>query len=65
MFACISFSFFTDTLLVWCMLVGGLSDEIKKLACIGKVTKTFVFTSGTRAVLIMLISPGFLVFVNV
>jgi hypothetical protein len=36
----------------------------KKLACIGKVTKTSGFASGTRVVLIMLISLGYLVFVN-
>jgi hypothetical protein len=29
MVACISFSFFSDTLLVWCMLVVGLNDEMK------------------------------------
>jgi hypothetical protein len=29
MVACISFSFFSYTLLVWCMLVVGLNDEMK------------------------------------
>jgi hypothetical protein len=29
MFACIGLSFFFDTLLVWCMIVVGLFDEIK------------------------------------
>jgi hypothetical protein len=29
MVACISFSFFSNTLLVWCILVVGLNDEMK------------------------------------
>jgi hypothetical protein len=29
MVACICFSFFSDILLVWCMLVVGLNDEMK------------------------------------
>ena len=52
-------------MLVWCMLVVGLNDEIKKTSMHRLSDQTYVHFMKTRPLLLMLISWGILVFVYV